>query len=71
MLLGGLALGVFGIAAAVWRAFRAIVRERIAGAVVIALVLLLGGSVNGTVLLVIVDLIIAATLAVEHALIER
>jgi low temperature requirement protein LtrA len=71
MLLGGLALGVFGIAAAVWRAFRAITRERIAAAVAIALVLLLGGSVNGTVLLVTVDLIIAATLAVEHARIEH
>lgn len=71
MLLGGLALGVFGIAAAVWRAFRAIARERIAAAVAIALVLLLGGSVNGTVLLVTVDLFIAATLAVEHARIEH
>jgi low temperature requirement protein LtrA len=71
MLLGGLALGVFGIGAAVWRAFRAIARERIAAAVAIALVLLVGGSVNGTVLLVTVDLFIAATLAVEHARIEH
>ena len=71
MLLGGLALGVFGIAAAMWRAFRAIARERIAAAVAIAFVLLLGGSVNGTVLLVTVDLFIAATLAVEHARIEH
>lgn len=71
MLLGGLALGVFGIAAAMWRAFRAIARERIAAAVAIALVLLLGGSVNGTVLLVTIDLLIAATLAVEHARIEH
>ena len=71
MLLGGLALGLLGIAAAMWRAFRAIVRERIAAAVAIALVLLLGGSVNGTVLLVTVDLFIAATLAVEHARIEH
>jgi hypothetical protein len=55
----------------VWRAFRAITRERIAAAVAIALVLLLGGSVNGTVLLVTVDLIITATLAVEHARMEH
>ena len=71
MLRGGLALGVLGVAAAIWRAFRAITRERIAAAVAIALVLLLGGSVNGTVLLVTVDLFIAATLVVEHARIER
>jgi low temperature requirement protein LtrA len=71
MLLGGLALGVVGIAAAVWRAFRTIARERIVAAVAIALVLLLGGSVNGTVLLVTVDLLIAATLAAEHARIEH
>jgi low temperature requirement protein LtrA len=71
MLLGGLALGAFGIAAAVWRAFRTIARERIAAAVAVALVLLLGGSVNGTVLLVTVNLFIAATLAVEHARIEH
>jgi low temperature requirement protein LtrA len=71
MLLGGLALGVFGIGAAVWRAFRAIARERIAAAVAVALVLLVGGSMNGTVLLVTVDLFIAATLAVEHARIEH
>ena len=71
MLLGGLALGVLGIAAAIWRAFRAIARERIAVAAAIGLVLLLGGSVNGTVLLVTVDLLIAATLTAEHARIEH
>ena len=66
MLLGGLALGVLGIAAAIWRAFQVIARERIAAALAIALVLLLGGSVNGTILLVTVNFLIAATLAVEH-----
>ena len=71
MLLGGLALGAFGIAAAVWRAFRAVARERIAAAVAIALVLLFGGSLKGTVILVTVNLFIAATLAIEHARIER
>ena len=37
----------------------------------ITVVLLLGGSIDGVVLLIAVDLIIAATLAVEHSRIER
>ena len=36
-----------------------------------AALLLLGGSIDGVVLLIAVDLIIAATLAVEHSRIER
>ena len=71
MLFGGLVLGVVGIGAAIWRAFRAVVRERIVAATVITVVLLLGGSIDGVVLLIAVDLIIAATLAVEHSRIER
>jgi low temperature requirement protein LtrA len=71
MLFGGLGLGVIGIGAAIWRAFHAVVRERIVAATVIAVVLLLGGSIDGVVLLLAVDLIIAATLAVEHSRIER
>ena len=71
MLFGGLALGVLGIGAAIWRAFRVVVRERIVAVTVITVVLLLGGSVDGVVLLIAVDLIIAATLAVEHSRIER
>ena len=71
MLFGGLVLGVVGIGAAIWRAFRVVVRERIVAATVITVVLLLGGSIDGVVLLIAVDLIIAATLAVEHSRIER
>ena len=71
MLFGGLALGVVGIGAAISRAFHAVVRERIVAVTVIAVVLLIGGSIDGVVLLIAVDLIIAATLAVEHSRIER
>ena len=60
MLLGGLALVVFGIAVATWRAFRVLPRERIAFAVVVAVVIqVMGGSVAGIVLLVIVDVLMA------------
>ncbi|MFZ6003256.1 MAG: low temperature requirement protein A [Actinomycetota bacterium] len=71
MLLGGLVLGVVGISAAVWRAFHAVARERIVAAVPIGALLLLGGSVNGAVLLVTVDVFLAAMLLVEHTRIER
>ena len=72
MLLGGLALGVFGIAAASWRAFRVLPRERIAFAVVVAAVIqVVGGSVAGVVLLVTVDVLMALTFALESRHIER
>ena len=71
MLLGGLALLVVGIGAAIWRAFSAIAKERIVAVAVLAAVLLLGSDIEGTVLLVVVDLVLAGTLAVEHARIER
>jgi low temperature requirement protein LtrA len=48
MLLGGLALGVFGIAVASWRAFRVLPVERIAfAALAAAVVQVAGGSVAG------------------------
>jgi len=72
MLLGGLALGVFGIAAASWRAFRVLPRERIAFTLVVAVVIqLVGGSVAGVVLLVIVDVLMALTFAFESRRSER
>jgi low temperature requirement protein LtrA len=71
MLLGGLALVVLGIASAVWRAFRVVARERVVAGGAIAVVLLAGGSVDGVLLLIAVDLVVAATLAVEHARIEH
>jgi low temperature requirement protein LtrA len=72
MLLGGLALGVFGTAVASWRAFRLLPRERIAfAAVVAAITQVVGGSVAEIVLLVTVDVLMALTLAVESPRIER
>lgn len=71
MFAGGIALLVVGISAGVWRSFHAVARERIVMALVIAALLGLAGSWNGVVLLVVVDLLIAATLVVEHLRIER
>jgi low temperature requirement protein LtrA len=66
MLVGGIALGVVGIAVASWRAFRMLPRERIAFAVVVAVVIpIVGAFVAGIVLLVIVVVLMALTFALE------
>jgi low temperature requirement protein LtrA len=72
MLLGGLALGVFGIAVASWRAFRVLPQERIAFAFVMAAVVWVGGgSLAGIVVLVTVDVLMALTLALERVRVDR
>jgi hypothetical protein len=48
-----------------------IATERVVAGGAIAVVLLAGGSVDGVLLLIAVDLVVAATLAVEHARIEH
>jgi low temperature requirement protein LtrA len=71
MLLGGLALFASGIAAAVWRSFRAVARERIVSALAIAALLVFGSSLDGVVLVWAVVAIMAVTLVVEHIRVER
>ena len=71
MLFGGLALTVVGIAGAVWRAFRAIARERLVALALIGAVLAGASSWEGAVLLIVIDLIIGATLVVEHIRVEH
>jgi low temperature requirement protein LtrA len=70
MLAGGLALGMVGISAAIWRAYRVVAVERLAGAGLVALVVVAGGSLDGVQLLVLVVLVMAATLVVEHIRVE-
>ncbi len=70
MLVGGLALTIFGIAAGVWRAFRAIAKERLVAGIVIAALAAAAGSIDGVELLVLVDAVIFATLIIEHRRIE-
>ena len=62
---------VLGVSAAVWRAFRAVPKERVAAMVVLAAVLLTAGSWSGLTVIVVVDLVMLATLAVEHRRIEH
>jgi low temperature requirement protein LtrA len=71
MLFAGMALGVAGAASCVLRAYRVVVRERLVSTVAVGVVLLVAGSWDGVVLLVVIDAIIAATLVVEHYRIER
>ena len=71
MLLGGLVLGILGVAAAIWQAFRVLPQERLVAAAAIAAVLLAGGSLDGVVLLVVVDLVLLVTLVVENQRIEH
>ena len=70
MLVGGLALTLAGIATAVWRAFRAVAKERIVAVAVIAAIAAAASEVDGVYVLLIVDLAILATLAIEHHRIE-
>ena len=71
MFAGGLVLSVVGIAAATWRAFRKLPRERMLAAAVLVPVLLLAGELDGVVLLVAVDVVVGATLVAEHVRVER
>jgi low temperature requirement protein LtrA len=68
---GGIVLFLGGIGAAIWRAFRKLPSERLLAAGVLVPVLLLGGGLDGVVLLVLVDVVVAATLVAEHVRIER
>jgi low temperature requirement protein LtrA len=70
MLAGGLLLGTLGVVAAIWRAFRRIPVERLYASAAIVAIAALGSSVDAVVLLVVLDLAIAAALVVEHRRIE-
>lgn len=71
MLAGGLVLFLMGVFLAVWRAFKARAIERAVGAIVITVVVLAGGSLEGVLLLTIVVAVMVVALLVEHRRIER
>jgi len=71
MLVGGMAMILGGVAAAVWRAFHAVARERVVGVAAIALAVAATGDVDGVVVLLIVVAVMFVTLLVEHQRIER
>lgn len=71
MLFGGLALMAVSITANIWRAFRALPRERLVALAVAAALLVPAIDVAGIVLLVLLDLVLLITLVVENRRIER
>jgi len=70
MLFGGIAFFVGGIAAAIYRAFGVVPRERLAGLVVLGLVVFAADDLHGVWLIVIIDLVCIAGLVIEHLRIE-
>jgi low temperature requirement protein LtrA len=70
MMVGGLLLFFGGVDLAVQRAFRIVALERLVAAATIAALFLLGGDIDGVVLLVVLDVIILVMLAVEHWRVE-
>lgn len=67
----GLGLYYLGISAAVFRAFRAVAKERLAALGVIVVVLLVGRDLDGVALLLIVDAVLLVGLVIEHFRIEK
>lgn len=71
MLIFGLIMFLGGIAIAVWRASRTFAVERVIGAGAVAAVVLLGSSLNGVTMLVLVVLVMFGSLLVEHFRFDR
>ncbi len=66
MLFGGIGLFLLGVSGAAFRAYRAITYERIAGALLIGLVLILGASLRGIWILVLVDVVLLGIILAEY-----
>jgi low temperature requirement protein LtrA len=71
LLVAGLAGYLGGVVAAVVRAFGVYAKERAVAMVLLAALILGAGDLDGVVLLVLVDLLLAGMLLVEHRRIER
>lgn len=70
MLFAGVGLTLLAVVACVWRAFHAVARERLVAVAAIGGVIALTGAASGIVLIIAIDLILAAMLTLEHARIE-
>ncbi len=66
----GLGLFLFGAVATAYRSFRIIAKERLIGIALIAVLLIAGQSLEGLVLLALIDLVLLLTLVAEHLRIE-
>ena len=71
MLAGGIFLFLIGVFLAVWRAFRAQATERLVGAIVIATLVFVGGSLEGVLLLTLVVAVMFIVLFLEHQRVEQ
>jgi low temperature requirement protein LtrA len=67
----GFALYFGGMSIGVYRAFRVVAKERLAVVAVIVAIAVFGGSIDGIVLFIVIDVVIFVALAVEHVRIER
>jgi len=70
MFVAGFGLFFGGIAAAVYRAYRIFAVERLGAMVAIALIAIVGQNWDGVIVLIAVDLVLAAVLVAEHRRIE-
>ena len=70
MLLAGLTLYLGAVVVAIWRAFRAFAVERLVAIGVLTALVAVTPDVDGLVLLVLVDVVLAVVLVVEHRRIE-
>ncbi len=70
MALGGGALYAVGIALGAFRSYRVVPRERLVALVLIALLLVAGGDIDGVWLIVAMDIILIVALFVEHMRVE-
>ena len=71
ILLLGLGLYLAGVEGSALRAYRVFPPERATAVLVLAALLLLGGSLDGLVLLVLIDVVIFVTLVAEGIRLER
>lgn len=69
----GIGIGLFylGISLAVYRAYRAVAKERIAALVAIAVLLVAGRNLDGVAVLLLVDAVLLVSLVIEHLRIEK
>jgi low temperature requirement protein LtrA len=70
LLIGGVAMYLLGVAAAVYRAFEKLAIERLIGSVVILAVVTLLADADGIVLLFVVNAVLAAMLLIEQVRVE-
>ncbi len=70
MTAAGFALFFGGIAAGVYRSFQQVAKERLVAIAAVALLMFFGADIHGVWLIVLIDVIVLTTLAVEHLRIE-